>query len=114
MGASDKGGTTQQYEHHPFQLSVEQLAAHFGGLNVEHGLLPAQVSDFRAKYGQNKLEGEGGVKWYSVLFKQISNAMILVREYPRQVNFVTNAPHRSSFSLLHSHLVSTTMSKAVS
>jgi Na+-exporting ATPase len=78
MGTSDKGGTTQQYEHHPFQLSVDQLASHFGGLNVEHGLTPSQVNDFRTKYGQNKLEGEEGVKWYAVLFKQISNAMILV------------------------------------
>lgn len=79
MGSSNKGGTTtQEYEKHPYQLSVEQLTTQFGGLNLEHGLSPAQINEFRGKYGENKLEGEGGVKWYAVLFKQISNAMILV------------------------------------
>lgn len=79
MGTPDKVGTNQQYEHHPFQLSIDQLTSHFGGLHVELGLSQSQVNEFRTQYGQNKLEGEGGVRWYAVLFKQISNAMILVR-----------------------------------
>ena len=36
------------------------------------------MQEAQRKYGPNKLEGEGRVRWYSVLLKQISNAMILV------------------------------------
>ena len=80
MGTSGitQTGVFQQYEKHPFQLPIEQLVNHFGGLNLEQGLTPVQANEHRLRYGENKLEGEGGVRWYSVLFKQISNAMILV------------------------------------
>ncbi|KAF2178374.1 Na+-exporting ATPase [Zopfia rhizophila CBS 207.26] len=77
MGTSKKTGTLQQYKKHPYQLSVDQLISQLG-VNVETGLNPAQINELRSRYGENKLDGEGGVKWYSVLFKQISNAMILV------------------------------------
>ena len=75
MGSSNTNGTAQQYDKHPYQLSVEQLTFHFGGLDLEHGLNSVQVSELRAKHGENKLEGEEGVKWYAVLFKQVSNAI---------------------------------------
>jgi P-type Na+/K+ transporter len=78
MGTSKGSGTLQQYEKHPFQLPIEDLVSHLGGIDLDHGLSPNQISELRSKYGENKLEGEGGVKWYAVLFKQISNAMILV------------------------------------
>lgn len=81
MGTSKPSGTLQHYDKHPFQLSIDQLVQHLGGINLEQGLTPAQVSELRSKYGENKLEGEGGVKWYAVLFKQISNAMILVSDF---------------------------------
>jgi len=87
MGSGKKAGTSQLYEKHPYQLSITQLTEHLGGTDVENGLNPTQVQELRSKYGENKLEGQGSVKWYSVLFKQISNAMILVSKlssYPRQ------------------------------
>ncbi|KAF2264651.1 Na+-exporting ATPase [Lojkania enalia] len=77
MGTTKKSATSQSYEKHPYQLSTDELTSHLG-VNVEQGLSRQQVSDLRSKCGENKLEGEGGVKWYAVLFKQISNAMILV------------------------------------
>ena len=46
--------------------------------NQDAGLSNAQVQQYRQKYGENKLKGEGAVKWYSLLIKQISNAMVLV------------------------------------
>lgn len=46
--------------------------------DLDNGLRPAAVENAQREYGPNKLEGEGTVKWYSVLFKQIINAMILV------------------------------------
>lgn len=82
MPSEKKAGTGQQYEKHPFQLSIEELSKHLGDIHVETGLSPAQVQELRSKYGENKLEGQGGVKWYAVLFKQISNAMILVSILP--------------------------------
>lgn len=78
MGASKKSGTTQQYDKHPFQLSLEEVTSHLGGIDLDQGLNSTQVNELRTKYGENKLEGDGGVRWYQVLFKQISNAMILV------------------------------------
>ncbi|KAF2103801.1 potassium/sodium efflux P-type ATPase [Rhizodiscina lignyota] len=65
------------YPRHPFQLSSEDVARYLQA-DAEAGLSPARVKELQSKYGQNKLAGEGGVKWYSVLLKQVSNAMILV------------------------------------
>ncbi|KAI9845990.1 MAG: Na+ ATPase [Sclerophora amabilis] len=69
--------TNQEYSAHPFKLSIEQLANDLE-TNLEAGLSSAQVQSLQSKYGQNKLDGEGAVRWYSVLLRQISNAMILV------------------------------------
>ncbi|KAL8807131.1 MAG: hypothetical protein Q9200_004786 [Gallowayella weberi] len=69
--------TTQEYPQHPFllpsQVLIERLQT-----NDETGLSPLKAQEAQRLYGPNKLEGEGGVKWYSVLLKQVSNAMILV------------------------------------
>ncbi|EON66813.1 hypothetical protein W97_06215 [Coniosporium apollinis CBS 100218] len=77
MGKAKGSGAAQQYEKHPFQLSVEQLASALN-TNTEQGLSPAAAKEAQRKYGENMLSGQEGVKWYSVLLKQISNAMILV------------------------------------
>lgn len=81
MGKAKGSGAAQQYEKHPFQLSVEQLASVLN-TNIEQGLSPAAAKDAQRKYGENMLSGQEGVKWYSVLLKQISNAMILVSACP--------------------------------
>ena len=67
----------QEYPQHPFLLSIKHLAELLG-TNVETGSTSKQAVALAARYGCNKLEGEGGVQWQSVLLKQISNAMILV------------------------------------
>ncbi|EFR03913.1 potassium/sodium efflux P-type ATPase [Nannizzia gypsea CBS 118893] len=74
---SKKDGINQEYEQHPFLLSVDRLAQQLD-TNIDTGLNDAKVSQLQEKYGPNRLSGEGGVKWYTLLGKQISNAMILV------------------------------------
>ncbi|KAK7544732.1 potassium/sodium efflux P-type ATPase [Phyllosticta citribraziliensis] len=77
MGSHKASETKQVYEKHPFQLSVDHLSSQLG-TNIDSGLSSSQTSQLRQKYGENKLSGEGGVKWYTILLKQISNAMLLV------------------------------------
>ncbi|KAI4089355.1 MAG: hypothetical protein LQ339_008561 [Xanthoria mediterranea] len=72
-----KGHTPQEYPKHPFLLSSEHVITHLHS-NDETGISPNKAQEAQKMYGPNKLEGEGGVKWYSVLLKQVSNAMILV------------------------------------
>ncbi|KAM5441953.1 potassium/sodium eff [Microsporum ferrugineum] len=74
---SNKDGTKQEYEQHPFLLSINRLSQELG-TNLDTGLNDAQVSQLQERYGANRLSGEGGVKWYTLLGKQVSNAMILV------------------------------------
>ncbi|KAI4166140.1 MAG: hypothetical protein LQ342_000026 [Letrouitia transgressa] len=77
MSPSSKGRAAQEYPHHPFVLLIDEIYRILG-TNSETGLVPIKVQGAQGQYGPNKLDGEGGVQWYSVLMKQISNAMILV------------------------------------
>ena len=77
MGSSTKKLTEQVYSRHPFLLPFEDIQEQLG-TNTETGLSVFKVQESQRKHGPNKLEGEGGVQWYSILLKQISNAMILV------------------------------------
>ncbi|RMZ79487.1 hypothetical protein DV738_g3391, partial [Chaetothyriales sp. CBS 135597] len=72
-------GTTlnQAYPRQPFLLSVDEVVSHHQ-TNLVSGLSSSQVRQYQEQYGENKLSGDGGVSWYSILGKQISNAMILV------------------------------------
>lgn len=57
--------------------------------NIETGLTDVQVRELQQAFGPNKLDGEGGVRWYSILAKQVSNAMILVsRTYYCRLSFL--------------------------
>ena len=67
----------QNYNKQPFLLSVEEILDHHK-TNTEAGLTSSQASQQQTQYGFNKLESDGGIAWYSILGKQISNAMILV------------------------------------
>ena len=67
----------QNYTKQPFLLSVEEVQQHLN-TTQDVGLSSAQVRQYQQKYGENKLQGEGGVKWHTLLVKQISNAMMLV------------------------------------
>ncbi|KAI9758673.1 MAG: hypothetical protein M4579_002921 [Chaenotheca gracillima] len=77
MGNAKNARVEQEYSQHPFLLSVPQISEELG-TNVETGLTASEASSLQQKYGSNKLDGEAGVQWYRVLFKQIANAMILV------------------------------------
>ena len=72
------GRAEQNYSKQPFLLSTDEVISHLE-TRVELGLTSSQVRQYQERYGPNKLEGDGGVAWYSILGKQISNAMILVR-----------------------------------
>jgi magnesium-transporting ATPase (P-type) len=75
---SKKGGRAEQkYAKQPFLLSKEEIFSHLE-TRGDWGLRSTQVQEYQQKYGPNKLEGDGGVSWYAILGKQISNAMILV------------------------------------
>lgn len=78
MGASTKKTMNQEYPRHPFLLPVQEVHRHLG-TNKDTGLTKLQAQEALRKYGPNKLKGEGAVQWYTVLVKQVSNAMILVR-----------------------------------
>jgi Na+-exporting ATPase len=67
----------QNYTKQPFLLTVEELTTHLN-TRTESGLSKLQAQQNIEKYGENKLDGEGAIKWYSILLKQVSNAMILV------------------------------------
>ncbi|EXJ56842.1 hypothetical protein A1O7_07186 [Cladophialophora yegresii CBS 114405] len=67
----------QSYSKHPFLLTPDEISGHLE-TNIDSGLSRAQVQRYQEKYGPNRLEGDGGISWYSILGKQISNAMILV------------------------------------
>jgi magnesium-transporting ATPase (P-type) len=70
--------TKQAYPSHPFLLPPSQIFDQLG-TNHEKSLSQLKVQEAQKTYGPNEIEGQSGVKWYSVLLKQISNAMILVR-----------------------------------
>ncbi|KAL8885591.1 MAG: hypothetical protein Q9205_003512 [Flavoplaca limonia] len=72
-----KGYTAQEYPKHPFLLSSAEVIDHLQ-THDETGISPDKAQEAQKTYGPNKLIGEGGVKWYSILLKQVSNAMILV------------------------------------
>ena len=67
----------QNYTKQPFLLSVEEVQQHLNTAQ-DVGLSSTQVQQYQQKYGENKLQGEGGVKWHTLVIKQISNAMMLV------------------------------------
>ncbi|KAH8687444.1 hypothetical protein BGZ60DRAFT_425344 [Tricladium varicosporioides] len=73
-------------EKHPFLLSVEETAQQLG-TNIETGLTARSVSDLQKSHPRNELEGGGGVAWYKILIKQISNAMILVLVFAMALSF---------------------------
>ena len=64
-------------ERHPFLLSVEDVANQLE-TNIETGLTARKVAELQKNHPPNELEGGGGISWYKILIKQISNAMILV------------------------------------
>ncbi|KAJ8609293.1 hypothetical protein MRB53_039168 [Persea americana] len=73
----NKGKEEQNYSRQPFLLSPDDILQHLQS-NTDTGLTTARAEEYLQKYGENKLEGDGGVPWYKILSKQATNAMILV------------------------------------
>ncbi|KAL2372110.1 hypothetical protein RJ035_001663 [Blastomyces gilchristii] len=67
----------QEYEKHPFLLSIDEITQVLN-TNTETGLSDVNVAKLQDEYGPNRLHGEGAARWYTLLGKQISNAMILI------------------------------------
>ncbi|KAI9669474.1 MAG: Na+ ATPase [Caeruleum heppii] len=74
---STAAGTSAALSKHPFLLSVEQLKQELT-TDLDTGLSSVDAQTLQKQHGANRLNDEGGVKWYRLLLKQISNAMILV------------------------------------
>ncbi|KAF4555029.1 E1-E2 ATPase-like protein 1 [Elsinoe fawcettii] len=74
------------YPHHPFTTPIDQIIDHLS-TNTANGLSKDGIEKARAQYGENKLTGQEGVQWYSVLAKQASNAMILVLVFAMALSY---------------------------
>jgi Na+-exporting ATPase len=93
--AKTKGRTEQAYPKHPFLLPIDETASQLN-TNFETGLNDVKARELLQLYGENRLEGEGGVKWYSILAKQVSNAMVLVS------TLVSNSVRPKAYDLVRS------------
>ncbi|KAJ9134123.1 Potassium/sodium efflux P-type ATPase [Pleurostoma richardsiae] len=74
------------FERHPFLLSVQEVAAALE-TNVEKGLTSAQVARLQEKYPPNELDVGGAIPWYTILLRQLFNAMILVLFFAMALSF---------------------------
>ncbi|KAF8935795.1 Na+ ATPase [Haplosporangium gracile] len=73
----------------PFHtFSVEQTAQHYS-TNITEGLSSTEASARLKKYGANELQGEGGVKWYKVLWRQVANALVFILLIATALAFAT-------------------------
>jgi len=62
----------------PFHtFSVAQTEEHCATSSVM-GLSSAEAALRLKKYGSNELQGDGGVKWYKVLWRQVANALVVI------------------------------------
>ncbi|EGX96970.1 potassium/sodium efflux P-type ATPase [Cordyceps militaris CM01] len=75
-----------EFPQHPFLLSVADTADALG-TDVDKGLTSAQVAQMQEKYPLNELDVGGSIAWYSILTKQILNAMIIVLVFAMALSF---------------------------
>ena len=73
---------TPEFPKHPFLLSAQEVEQSLE-TNVDNGLSSAQVPQLQQKYGPNELEIGGAIAWYTILIRQLANAMVLVRFNPQ-------------------------------
>lgn len=70
-----------EFSKHPFLLTIDETVQALG-TDVEKGLTSTQVAQFQQKYPKNELDVGGTVPWYSIMTKQVLNAMIIVSLAP--------------------------------
>ncbi|QPC71612.1 hypothetical protein HYE68_002364 [Fusarium pseudograminearum] len=75
-----------EYPKHPFLLTVEETAEALG-TSTDKGLTSQQVAEAQAKYPKNELDVGGTIPWYSILTKQLLNAMIIVLAFAMALSF---------------------------
>ncbi|KAK3687614.1 hypothetical protein B0T22DRAFT_497962 [Podospora appendiculata] len=71
---------------HPFLLSVQEVEARYK-TSIDSGLPEDKVKALQEKYGTNELQIAGAIPWYTILFKQLFNAMILVLIFAMALSF---------------------------
>ncbi|KAK3814942.1 MAG: potassium/sodium efflux P-type ATPase [Benniella sp.] len=73
----------------PFHtFTVEQTVQHYS-TSILEGLSSAEAAARLKKYGSNELQGNGGVKWYKVLWRQIANALVVILLIATALAFAT-------------------------
>ncbi|KAJ6787024.1 hypothetical protein PWT90_09208 [Aphanocladium album] len=75
-----------EFSKHPFLLTVGETADALS-TNVDKGLTSAQVAQLQQQHPKNELDIGGGIAWYSILTKQILNAMIIVLVFAMALSF---------------------------
>ncbi|CEI62887.1 Calcium-transporting ATPase 3 [Fusarium venenatum] len=75
-----------EYPKHPFLLTVEETAEALG-TSIDKGLTSQQVAEAQEKYPKNELDVGGTIPWYSILTKQLLNAMIIVLAFAMALSF---------------------------
>lgn len=79
-----------EFNSHPFLLPVNEVADVLG-TDIEKGLASAEVTRLSEKYPPNVLDVGEGIAWYTIFFRQLFNAMILVSPSTKHpVEHVTN------------------------
>ncbi|KAF8977585.1 Na+ ATPase, partial [Haplosporangium bisporale] len=84
------GKTTVNLEPEtPFHtLTVDQVAKHYN-TSVLEGLSSQEATQRLQTYGANELEGNGGIKWYKVLWRQFANVLVCVLLVAATLSFIT-------------------------
>ncbi|TQN68237.1 Calcium-transporting ATPase 3, partial [Colletotrichum shisoi] len=77
------------YPKHPFLLSVPETAQALG-VDPDKGLSSQQVQQAQEKYPANEFEVGESVPWYTILSKQLFNAMVLVLVFAMILSFAIN------------------------
>ncbi|KAG0296682.1 Na+ ATPase [Linnemannia gamsii] len=73
----------------PFHtFTVEQVAEHYE-TSILEGLSSEEAAKRLLTYGHNELEGDGGVKWYKVLWRQVANVLVCVLLIATALAFAT-------------------------
>ncbi|KHN95063.1 P-type Na+-ATPase [Metarhizium album ARSEF 1941] len=75
-----------EFPRHPFLLTVEETAQALD-TDIDKGLTTAQVTELQQKYPKNELDVGDSIPWYSILTKQILNAMIIVLAFAMALSF---------------------------
>ncbi|CAJ0550544.1 Ff.00g104740.m01.CDS01 [Fusarium sp. VM40] len=75
-----------EYPKHPFLLTIEETAEALG-TSIDKGLTNQQVAQAQEKYPKNELDVGGTIPWYSILTKQLLNAMIIVLAFAMALSF---------------------------